>query len=402
MSRRRILTVFNRYLSPGGEEKAVLEIHRHLSADHEMIALPLESAEWAGAGAPGILGQAWRTVYHPAARRRLESHLREHRPDLVLMHNIYPVGSPSLYHGLCRANVPVIQYAHNYRPLCVGGTLFVGGRVVEAPLRGRYWGEVRHGAWQQSVIKSAVFAMALKLLHRSGWLEAVDAWVCVSEFMRGKFIEGGIPRDRVFALPHAWEASLEPSVPGDGGHYLFLGRLVEVKGVAVLLRAWERIAAALGEGAPDLWIGGEGPLEGEVRAAAARCPRVRFLGLVSGRAKEEALRGCRAVIVPSVWWEPLGLVVYEAYDHGKPVLAAASGGLTETVRAGATGLLHAPGDAEALARDVLTLEELGGDRRREMGAAGRRWLIENTGVAVWRRRFEEIMAAALRRHAEPR
>ncbi len=395
MVRRRILEVFNRYRHSGGEEMAVDKIHALLEKNHEVIRVPLDSREWTGKDAPGIIGQAWRTIYHPASRRRLETAMAAHRPDFLLLHNIFPVGSPSLYHAALRARVPVIQFAHNYRPLCVGGTLFVDGRTTEEPLRGNYWPEIRHGAWQQSVLKSAVFALALKLLHRSGWLESVRAWVCVSEFMRDKFIASGLPPERVHALRHAWEPMPQPPTAEDAGYYLFLGRLADVKGLEMLLKAWDRLAADCGSGTPELRIAGEGPMEDAVRDATARNSRVRFLGMISGDVKHEALRRCRAVLIPSVWWEPLGLVTCEAYDHAKPVIAAASGGLTETVRDGVTGFLHPPGDEAGLIRKVVAMESLSGGERAKLGMAGRQWLLENAGVERWRQRFEEIVSRAL-------
>jgi glycosyltransferase involved in cell wall biosynthesis len=238
-------------------------------------------------------------------------------------------------------------------------------------------------------------ALALKLLHKSGWLRCVKAWVCISEFMRDKFIEGGIPRERVHTLRHAWEPMLERPRAEDGGYYLFLSRLVDVKGVEMLIKAWDRMAVDLGKKPPELQIAGEGPLEHMVRDAAASNPHVRFLGMISGDAKRDALRCCRAVMIPSLWWEPFGLVACEAYDHGKPVIAAASGGLTETVRDGVTGFLHPPGDVNELVREVIAMDALPAERRAAMGAAGRRWLLENTGVERWKQRFEEIMARAL-------
>ena len=92
MIRRRILKVFNRYLHFGGEEISVEKIHRLLEQDHEVIRVPLDSREWTGKNAPGIVSQAWRTVYNRESRRRLEDAIMKHRPDFLLMHNIYPVG----------------------------------------------------------------------------------------------------------------------------------------------------------------------------------------------------------------------------------------------------------------------------------------------------------------------
>ncbi len=391
----RILQVFNRYVHMGGEEKSVDRIYRHLSERHEMARCFFESRDWLGDGAPGKFGQLRRTFYNPESRDRFEKAVSKFKPDVALFHNPYPVGSPSLYHAAHRLRLPVIQYMHNFRPFSISGTLYANGIFPEEALRGDYRREVKAGVWQGSRLKSAIMAMVLKRLHRSGRLRSVKAWVCISEFLKEKLVQGaGLARERVFALRHSWDAMAEPTVSDDKGYYLFLARLVDVKGVSMLLKAWEVLGQKLGPATPELWIGGEGPLEDEVRQAAARHGRIHHLGLVEGSQKVEVLRHCRAMLAPSLWWEPLGLVTYEAYDYAKPMLAAASGGLTETVIDGRTGFLHEPGDVDALVECVLKTEAMKPEERHVMGFAGRDWLMENTSVPKWQDKFEVVLRRA--------
>ena len=100
------------------------------------------------------------------------------------------------------------------------------------------------------------------------------------------------------------------------------------------------------------------------------------------------------MIAPSIWWEPLGLVTYEAYEHAKPMLAARSGGLAETVTHEKTGLCHDPGDVEELARQVVKLEASPGDAAG-WGLNGRDWLESNTRPDDWREQFLHICRTAI-------
>jgi glycosyltransferase involved in cell wall biosynthesis len=390
-----LLQVFNRYLHTGGEEKSVDRIFKHVSGRHEVSRCFFDSADWKQPGAPGVAGQAMRLFYNAESRRHFETAMNEHKPDVTLFHNLYPVASPSLYKAALKRRLPVIQYLHNFRPFCVSGTVYARGQILEEALRGDYWREVKFASWQGSVVKSAVFALMLKMLHASGWLESVKAWVAISEFMRDRLVAAGVPADRIFALRHSWDALPEAPAGGDGGCYLFLGRLVEVKGLEPLLKAWQVLRAQHGTRTPGLQIAGEGPLESMVRNHAATNPSVHYLGLISGDQKHEALRCCRALVVPSTWWEPLGLVTYEAYDFAKPVLAARSGGLIETVIPGTTGLLHEPGSVEGIVRDVLAMEARSAAERTAMGTAGREWLLREAGVKAWQDRFDEIVRFAV-------
>lgn len=389
--RTTILQVFNRYLQSGGEEKSVDRIQRHAALRHDVPRCFFESSSWTGPAAPNPLSQAARFFYNTDSARQFEQRARETRAQAALFHNIYPVGSPSLYHSALKQRLPVIQYLHNYRPFSVGGSLFYDGRVQTAPLRGHYSGEVRTGAWQ-SRTKSALCALMLKLLHRSGWLESVKAWVTISQFMADRLAEHHcVPRERLHVLRHSWDAMPQLPEVEDDGSYLFLGRLIPEKGLHPLIAAWHELHQHLGAKTPELHIAGKGALETFVKQSASENPSIHYLGHLSGDAKHDALRRCRALVAPSIWWEPLGLMIYEAYDYAKPVLSARSGGLIETVQHGQTGLLHEPGSTTAIVQDVLTLESMSNEQRRQLGANAREWLLRETSIPAWQDKFDTML-----------
>ncbi len=329
---------------------------------------------------------------NPNSLERLRVAERGGHSDLWLVHNVFPVGSAAIYREAQRRQVPIVQYLHNYRPFSVNGYLWAGDHLEPAGLEGNPWPEIIAGSWQDSRIKTAWLAAVLALSRSLGWWESVKIWVAVSDFVRDRVVRAGIPAERVVTLRHFWRGRI-PSEAGGGDHYLFLGRLTVAKGVKVLLDTWEKLETALGNAAPRLMIAGDGPLRSfvEQRARERRC--VQYAGEICGAAKADLLGRARAIIVPSVWWEPLGLVVYEAYENSRPVLAARSGGLTEIVIDGETGLLHSPGDATELARQVMSLEH-DPELRHAMGAAGRRWLEMHTDERTWRQNFLAIAQRA--------
>ena len=201
----------------------------------------------------------------------------------------------------------------------------------------------------------------------------------------------GIDPDRIRVLAHSWQPGPEPDgtdrATTDEPVFLFLGRLTEEKGPLVLLDAWQRIEAS-GVKA-RLVIAGDGPLAEEVGKRCAALRNARFVGFQTGAAKDELLRGCTAMVVPSIWWEPLGLVLYEAYDHGKPVLAARSGGIVDHVDEGLTGWLHRPGDVAGLAAQIREAA-LDPDECRTRGKRGRQLLLERS-AGVWIHDFDAFV-----------
>lgn len=336
----------------------------------------------------------WR---NPEALARITEAHEKLKPDLWLVHNVFPVASAAVYELARTLGVPVIYFGHNFRPFSVNGYCWAGQHLAPQGLRGNYWPEILAGSWQHSRLKTAVFAAILRKLRASGWLDSIKAWVAISDFMRDRFIEAGVSANRVFTLRHSWDLlNPQDTTLQDNGSVLYLGRLSHEKGIPVLLEAWQKFRATQ----PDnthlchLVIAGEGPLQRVVAKAAAADPSIRFEGYVSGERKTELLRSCRAVVVPSVWWEALGLVVYEAYDFSKPVLAARSGGLTETVTDQQTGLLHEPGNADELARQLhrVTTQP---EHAKTWGIRGRAWLEQNTSSTEWLERFNTIANSAV-------
>lgn len=164
-----------------------------------------------------------------------------------------------------------------------------------------------------------------------------------------------------------------PRPPADGFALLFVGRLVERKGVRVLLDAVHRLAADV-----TLDVVGDGPERAALAAQAARlglAARVRFHGTVPAGALAERFARCDALVLPAVVdakgdTEGLGVVLLEALAHGRPVIASDAGGIPDVVRHDDTGVLVPPGDADALAAAIAALA---GDpaRARRLAESGR-------------------------------
>ncbi len=383
----KILQVFNRYRFRGGEEAWVDGIAGLLGDQAVVDELRFQSSDWTGPGRPSLLKQILLIGDNPESRRALREQAERFRPDVLLFHNVIPVGSLGLYFEARQLGIPVLQYTHNFRPFSPGGTLWDGRQVLDAALHGNPWPEILHGAWQGSRLKTAILAWHLQHAIRKGLLDCVDHWLAISDFMRDCFIDAGIPAERITSMRHCFHAPALPEADTEGCDYLFLGRLVAEKGVITLVDAWHQLEQRLGDACPRLILAGDGPLEEEIRRRAASMGKVSCVGFVDGVRKAELLKTCRALIVPSIWWEPLGLSTYEAYAVGRPVIAARSGALQETVIEGETGWFHEPGSARDLARAIMVAEQAGPEQRTRLGRAGHQWLLDHAHPDAWKRKF---------------
>lgn len=413
----KILQVFNRYLYKGGEEASVDRIYAMASEMFEVERCLFSSKDWKRdenktEKPPNVLSQALRMIYNPEAITQLREHHYRFKPDLWLVHNVFPVGSAGVFREAQRLKVPIVYYCHNFRPFSVNGYCWAPGsetaqgKVAGNGLSLNFWQEIKTGAWQNSKLKTAWFAVVLLLVHRLGWFESVRAWIAISDFVRTKFIEGGLPEEKVITLKHSLDLEKQVSLNSfdeqeadvqnsNSRVFLFMGRLSEEKGIHVLLEAW-RLFIQKAETPVCLQIAGEGPLKELVeKAASIAQDKIVFLGHVDGEQKHKILSNCSAMVVPSVWWEALGMVVHEAYLYSKPVLASRSGGLVETVHHGQTGLLHPPGDVQALARHFGELTALNTDELDEMGLRGRYWLNKEANPEIWKEKFQNILKSVL-------
>lgn len=388
----RILQVFNEYRQRGGEEVWVDKLPELLGVEFEVRDLRFRSTDWTGSNAPSKWRQIRWISDNPESRRRLRTMVAEFEPAVLLFHNLIPVASLGLYDEARKLGIPVVQYIHNYRPFSPSGTLWVNGRLNDAAMRGNSWPEVLAGAWSGSRLRTAILAWHLWRLRESGVLDSVKIWIAISEFMRSRFIEAGIPEDRVVVLPHCVFDSACPAEDVEKNYYVFVGRLSVEKGIATLLLAWRILARQMAMACPRLVIAGEGPLVDNVRREVEVSNHVEYVGFVDGESKRRLIRESRGVVFPSEWWEPLGLVIYEAYAQQRPVVASRVAGMAESVLDGVTGGLFTPGEPEDLVREVRRIEDIGVVGRRKMGVDASRWLQANRSQEEWKERMTDVLS----------
>ncbi|MBB1242823.1 glycosyltransferase [Streptomyces durbertensis] len=390
-----VLVVHNRYNSaqPSGENKVVdQEVALLRAAGHRVEVFERHSDDIGGRSLPGKAAVPLLVPWNPPVRRELAARLRGERPDVVHVHNVFPLLSPSVLAACADAGVPAVATLHNYNQVCPPGTLQRDGRpcteCVGAPVP---MPAVRHGCYRNSRLATAPLAVGLAV-NRRRWWSGVERFFCISAAQREVLVRAGMPAERL-AVKHNFVP--EPGVrrAGDGEHLLFLGRLAEAKGLRLLMAAWDDIAAGGGLGVP-LVVAGAGPLEREVAAWAAGRDDVRYVGLYDTAECRQAVARSVAVVAPSTWMETFGLVAVEAMAAGVPAVAAGHGAFVELVEDGVTGLLHRPGEASSLA-SCLRRVTADPARNRRMGEAARRRYERDFSPAVGLERLVDGYRAAL-------
>jgi glycosyltransferase involved in cell wall biosynthesis len=342
----RVVLVHNFYRQPGGEDRVfATEAQVLRERGHQVFTYSRRNPKEGGAAVLRLCGQAF---WNQSAYLDLRSLIRNVRPDVVHLHNTFPLISPAACYAARREGIAVVQTLHNYRLLCPNGLFFRDGRPCEDCIdRPVPWPAVLHACYRNSYAASIVAGGTLAAHRALGtWATHVDRYIALTEFARQKFIAGGLAADRIVLKPNMVHP--DPGLgSGDGRFALFVGRLSHEKGVETLLAAWRRVANLL-----PLTIVGDGPLQADVRCAVSENPAISWLGQRSPEEVQALLGRATCLVVPSLWYETFGLVVAEAFARGTPVVASKRGALAELVEHGRTGLHFVPGNPDDLARQV--------------------------------------------------
>jgi glycosyltransferase involved in cell wall biosynthesis len=185
-------------------------------------------------------------------------------------------------------------------------------------------------------------------IHRAAgtWTRTVSRFITPTAFARNKFIEGGLPAERIAVKPNF--LSQDPGMgAGNGNYALFVGRFSQEKGLDTLLNAWRQLKVR----AP-LKIVGDGPLAPMVQQAVATLQDVEWLGPRGHDEVLQVMANAAFQVIPNNSYETFGMVAMEAFAVGLPVIASRLGALAELVRDGETGKLFTAGSSEALAATI--------------------------------------------------
>lgn len=339
----KVIVAHNRYSSaqPSGENTIVdAEIAQLTDAGVQVIPYLRSSDEIGSLSATGKALLPLSPLYAPAAQRALVRLIREHRPDLLHLHNPYPLISPWIVRTAHAHDLPVVQTVHNYRQVCASGVYYRDGHICH-DCRGRTFPlpAIRHRCYRGSTAQSLIMASTLTA-HRGTW-HSVDRYIALTDAIAAHLRDYGIAQPRIAVKPNAIPDPGASDTPGDG--FLFIGRLSPEKGLPLLLDAWAR--HPIGSLGP-LRIVGDGPLRPQAEAAAAQRADVQFLGPRTPAQKWESFRASAVIVASSTWDDVLPTVVIEALATGRPVLGTALGGIPYLI--GDAGWT-VPADVDALA-----------------------------------------------------
>ncbi len=347
----RVLQVYNEYRRYGGEDAVVhLEAEMLRKNGHAVELLRVSTRDLERAGplrlAAAGLGAVWSFRGYFAMTRAIGSF----SPDIVHVHNEFPLLSPSIFWACHRAGVPVVQTMHNYRFACANSLLLRKDQPCEDCI-GRFpWPALRHRCYGSSMPRTAS-VVARNVFHRrlGTYRNKVHAYIALTDFSKERLVRAGLPQQRVFVKPNFQPAPAQlvlprlPRLVCAGGMYRF-------KGLHVLLQAWKD----MGPSGHQLLLVGDGPERSRLEPLCGPNSGVAWCGAQPREKVIELVAASRFVVVPSLAYENFPMAVLEALSVGTPVIVPNHGAFAAIISDGREGLHFSAGDADSLQRALGT------------------------------------------------
>lgn len=345
----KILILHNRYQYRGGEdtvfeaEFALLENHGHdvqsLIFDNTTILSVKDK-----------LLAALMALFNPRSAKTLENKIIEFQPDVIHVHNFFPIASPSIFYTADKYHIPVIMTLHNYRLICPNALLYTNGEICTKCINQPFaFHGVIQGCYRESKIQTFVLAL-MSSIHNNihTWHNKVERFIALTQFAQTTLLHSSLKID-------AKQLVIKPNFVEDYGfetnkedYALFVGRLSKEKGLDTLLQACQKTNF-------PLYIIGSGPLESHVSNIAAQYPHIQYLGHTTKKDVISYMKKAKVVIIPSIVYETFGMIIIEAFSTGTPVLCSDTGAMSEIVQNGYSGIHFKTGDPNDL---LLKLEWL--------------------------------------------
>lgn len=352
----RILQVHNAYQIPGGEDVVVANEKKLLEMNgNEVFSYSRNNDELKTMNAFQKLLIPFTAVYSFKTYREVKKLIRENKIDIVHVHNTLMVVSPSVFYAAFHCHVPVVQTLHNFRMLCPAGSYFRGDRICEECSEKGLQCSLKYGCYRGSKAQTFVSAAILKIHRMLGTYRKVN-FICLTEFNREKLSrlnEGGkqiVDMKKVYIKPNfTFQEGISGEVQEAGDYFLVVGRVEALKGIDVVVKAFEKI--------PDqkLIVAGDGPMMAEMKAYIKdhNMSNVKFAGYLDKAKVQEKYRGAKAVIMASQCYEAFAMTIAEAYSNAVPVIAGNVGNLANMVEEGVTGIKFIYDSPDDLAAKIL-------------------------------------------------
>lgn len=321
------------------------------------------------------------SIYSPFAYKSMAQLIQLEHPDIVHVHNLYPMLSPSVLVACHRASVPVVMTCHDFRLICPTWFNLSHNRVCDRCAGGsEYWCILKN--CRGNIFESIAYTLSSTVARKWKLFQNnVTVFTAPSNFAKMWLINVDFIQQQILVLPNMVTFPGVSVNPAMGEYIAYAGRFSFEKGIDTLLAAAKLL--------PQLSIRLAGDYSTMPEVLKAASANVEFVGLLDRSQLSRFFRKARFLVVPSKGLETFGMVAAEAMSYGLPIIASRIGGLAEIVEDGVTGLLFEPGNPEELAEKMKLLWK-NPELCQKMGRAGQQKAIREYSEDVYYKRLMTI------------
>ena len=300
---------------------------------------------------PSRAGAAMRGLWNRAAAGALRQLLDRvpRQTSVVHVHGWAKALSPSIARVIAESGLPAVYTMHEYFLFCPNGGFFnyrTNAPCELEPMSAKCLAtNCDSRNYAQKLWRSARHVVMQRVAKMP---EAFDAFIAISKFQLA-IVAPRLPETAILqVISNPIDAEdLGPKADPTAGDVIFVGRIAREKGPFLFAEA------ARAAGINPVFIG-DGPVAGELAAA---CPEARIVGWKSGAEVRALMRGARALVFPSLWYEGQPLTVLETKAMGTPVIVSDGCAGREEIADGVSGLWFRNGDAASLAKALRKIQD---------------------------------------------
>lgn len=352
----KVLIVHNYYQLPGGEDTVVANEKRMLEEHgHQVILYSRNNTEFNDLSMVQKMFLPFSTVFSFRTYKDIKQIIKEQNVDIIHVHNTLILISPAVYYAAVDGKVPVVQTIHNFRLLCPGATFYRDGHICEDCVEQGLFCAVKHNCYRGSKIQT-LSCVVSTTFHRITGIYGKLNYICLTEFNKGKLLWlKEVQQDRVYVKPNFVTDSCSViSCHQRQNQFIFAGRLDKLKGIDILLEAWQM----MGDDAPKLVICGVGPMEEWCKKYILEnnLTSVSMTGFITNNEVRNIIANSKALLLPTQWYEGFPMCIAEAFAVGTPVICSDLGNAGSLITEGVTGCKFKADSSEKLVQAIHQLQ----------------------------------------------
>jgi len=338
----KILQIHNEYKYRGGEDIVVEEEKKILLKNNCKVFQLIKKNINEITSIYKIINIVKNLNYSIISKNEVLDNLDRIKPDLVHIHNTFPLWSYSVIDACNEKKIPVVMTLHNFRMICANGTFYRNNQVCEKCLQSSVFNSVKYGCYQNSKLKSIPVSLMINNSNKGlSIVNKLNKIIVLSEFAKKKFLEANFPKNKIVIKPNFIFDKIKCKKNTSKSGFLYASRLSEEKGILDLIKAFKKFNF-------DLNVCGDGPLKSKLENET----KIKYLGFLSKKKLLNLLMKTKFLIFPSKCFENFPTIFLQAFALNVLVIAPKLGSMSTIIKDKHNGVLFKANDVDDMIKKI--------------------------------------------------